>query len=481
MKNLALHILLAATFMVSSCNILDIEPTTSWTSTNIPTEESHLQGILYAGYGRLQSALRINFLVYGEMRSEVFYNNAFNVNIDKVIANRLDNGMSLASWRTFYEAIKQANVVIKFTPELLKDGIVTETSANAIMGQAYALRAYTYFYLVRIWGDVPLVIEPFLSYNDLRDFGREPQERVFQQIHLDLQEAVRLIPVSATSRTTFTQAAAYAIDAHVFAWEHNYEKVIEQVDHVLNNTNYALTSLYSPSISVNDNDFKEKVQSSEFAKIFNEGRSKESIFELAFSMDDGDDNQYLSSYLSGSFPTVRPNVEYAETFDDADWRAVVAHELASNGLYKVVKFTIGFNSDVDTRNIVLLRLADLYLLKAEAIVNLRDTDDDRKDAMDLVNRIRNRAGGPDFEIPETEFLDRNVFTQEYLKGMILEERKFELSYEGHRWFDLIRSGKAVEIVRERAGIEIHPMSLVWPIHIEEVRRGTGVEQNEYYK
>src|SRR5690606_3314279 len=135
-------------------------------------------GILYAGYARLQSALRINFLVYGEMRSEVFYNNAFNVNIDKVIANKLDNGMPLASWRTFYEAIKQANLVLKFTPQLLEKEMIAEASANELMGQAYVLRAYTYFYLVRIWGDVPLIIEPFLSYNDLQEFGREPQERV---------------------------------------------------------------------------------------------------------------------------------------------------------------------------------------------------------------------------------------------------------------------------------------------------------------
>ena len=63
----------------------------------------------------------------------------------------------------------------------------------------------------------------------------------------------------------------------------------------------------------------------------------------------------------------------------------------------------------------------------------------------------------------------------------MEERKFELSYEGYRWFDLVRNGKAIEVVRENVGIEIHPLSLVWPIHIEEIRRGKGVEQNEYYK
>src|SRR5690606_2197906 len=481
MKKIVLYLLFGTSLMVSSCDVLDVEPTTSWTGANIPTEESHLYGILYGGYGRLQSALRINAIVYGEMRSEVFYNNNFNVNIDKVIANKLDNGMALASWRTFYEAVKQANVVLKYTPELLEKQIITEAVANELMGQAYVLRAYTYFYLVRIWGDVPLVTIPFLSSNELTPYGRESQDKIFEQIHLDLAEGVRLIPSSATGRTTFTRAAAYAIDAHVYAWEHNYEKVIEQADRVLSNSNYSLASLYTPSISVNDSDFKQKVQSTEFAGIFNTGRSKESIFELAFSMDDGDNSQYLSTYFSGSFPYVRPRVEYAETFDDADWRAVIAHERASNGLYKVIKFTIGFSSDVDTRNVVLLRLADMYLLKAEAIVNLGDTDDDRKKAMALFNQIRNRAGGPAFEISESEYLDRDNFSNEYLKYLILEERKFELSYEGYSWFDLVRCGKAIEIVRERAGIEIHPLSFVWPIHIEEVRRGAGVEQNEYYK
>src|SRR5690606_25937095 len=274
-----------ASLMFSSCDILDIEPTTSWTGENIPTEEAHLYGMLYSGYGRLQAALRINFMVYGDMRSEVFYNNAFNVNIDKVIANRLDNGMSLASWRTFYEAVKQANLVLKYTPELLGQHTITEAVANELMGQAYIMRAFTYFYLVRIWGDVPLITIPFLSNNDIVPYGRESQEKIFEQIHADLGEGARLMPASATGRTTFTRAAAYAIDAHAYAWEHNYEKVIEQADKVLTNTNYALASLHSTAISVSDPDFVERVQSTEYAGIFNTGRSKESIFELAFSMD----------------------------------------------------------------------------------------------------------------------------------------------------------------------------------------------------
>src|SRR5690606_28581719 len=134
-----------------------------------------------------------------------------------------------------------------------------------------------------IWGDAPLVLAPFLSNNDLEELTRTPSNEVLQQIHLDLEETVRLIPSSITSRTAFTQAAAYALDAHVYAWEHNYPKVIERTSRVISNTNYSLATLYDPSFNASDSDFKGKVQASEFAAIFNVGKSKESIFELSFS------------------------------------------------------------------------------------------------------------------------------------------------------------------------------------------------------
>lgn len=85
------------------------------------------------------------------------------------------------------------------------------------------------------------------------------------------------------------------------------------------------------------------------------------------------------------------------------------------------------------------------------------------------------------EITEEVFLDRNTYPYEAFKDLILEERKFELCYEGHRWFDLIRCGKAVEILKNRVNIDLDPAALVWPIYIEEIRRSPNIEQNEYYK
>src|SRR5690606_28040972 len=176
-----------------------------------------------------------------------------------------------------------------------------------------------------------------------------------------------------------------------YAWEHNYEQAIISIDKVLGNSNYSLASLYNSSWNTGASDFMARVQASDYAAIFNVGRHKESIFELAFNLADGDNTRFLTSYFSGTNPIIRVRAEeFGDTFDSNDWRAIASSERSSSGTYKAIKYIIGFSADVDTRNIVLLRLADLYLLKAEAILSLEDTDESREEAMGLVNIIRNR-------------------------------------------------------------------------------------------
>ena len=481
MKKIFLFIIVISLITISCDEMLDMTPNTSWSGLNFPTEESHLDGLLYGGYKQLQNTLASGFLYYGEMRAEVFYINAFNVTNDKIVNNKLEYGMSQASWLNFYRVIKQANLVLEFTPQLLENNMTTDAKANQLMGEAYCMRALSYFYIIRNWGDAPLIKEPFLSIDDLKNLSRDPVDSILMTIHEDLDKSARLIPADKVSRTEFTQAAAYTIDAHVFAWEHNYNKVIEKADLVLGNSEYALATLFDENLDINSSNFVSSVQSSAYAQIFNLGKTKESIFELAFSIQDGDNSRRLSSFFSSSWPYLRPHNNYCDSFDPLDWRAIVANRYNTNGKYTTIKFTIGFNMVEDARNIVLFRLGDLYLLKAEALANLEDTDANRKEAMILVNNIRKRAGGPSMEIGEEVFLDRTTYPIETFKDFILEERKFELCYEGHRWFDLIRCGKAVEILKERVNIEIEPAALVWPIYIEEIRRSPNIEQNEYYK
>ena len=149
MKTLYIYLICFISAGFSACSLLELEPTTSWSTENTPKEESHLYGILYGGYNTLQSDLSINFLIYGEMRGDAFYNNAFNVNTDKVVNNSLDNNISQASWYNYYRAIKQANVVIKFTPQVLEaGGISTRRNGASLLPACFRL-LLDYSYLGR--------------------------------------------------------------------------------------------------------------------------------------------------------------------------------------------------------------------------------------------------------------------------------------------------------------------------------------------
>ena len=127
------------------------------------------------------------------MRGDAFYNNAFNVNADKVVNNSLDNNIFWASWYNYYRVIKQANAVIKFTPQVLEAGGISAEKADDVMGQAYCLRAFTYFWIIRIWGDAPLVTAPYLDSNDSFDLPKAAVADIVEQIHSDLENASNMI------------------------------------------------------------------------------------------------------------------------------------------------------------------------------------------------------------------------------------------------------------------------------------------------
>jgi hypothetical protein len=136
-------------------------------------------------------------------------------------------------------------------------------------------------------------------------------------------------------------------------------------------------------------------------------------------------------------------------------------------------FGEGFNDespDPSANNIVLLRLADILLLKAEAHAQLGEDDE----ALDMLNSIRNRAG--------LESLDQVDAQNQY--GSILEaiyqERYIELSFEGHRWFDLVRTERAIEVMQPLNGLS-DPANLVWPIQEDAINRNPNLEQNAFYQ
>jgi hypothetical protein len=487
-----IFIISCVAFLASCSDFLDREPQTAWSDSNFFTQESHIVGTLNGGYDLLQAALGSNFVVYGDMRADIYkLNDPTRLSDEKALNNSLDINMSTASWRSFYNVIKQANLVIYHTPKMVESKKITATNGNNYIGQAYCMRAFAYFWIVRIWGDAPLVLAPYAGGERIQEI-RKPQTEVLDTIQADLADATRLISSTSTDRFTFTRTAAYAIQAQVYAWQHNWPAVITSANKILNsttttpivNTNYSLVLLYdSVAAKTLTGDYLTNILlKTQYSQMFNVGLSKESIFEMPFSIDDNENNNTLFGLLADSYAEIKPRIEFIDQYVIKDWRQYINFW----GGEKALKFFNGtFTRNTDIRNVILLRLAETVLLKAEALVYLNDTEADPikqaaniKSAMELVNLIRNRAGGNELIIPETTY---STYGLDQIKDIVLQERNLELAFEGYRYFDLIRTGNVAKIMQPING-QTNPLSFVWPIHLDEIRNSNGlIIQNEYYK
>ena len=126
------------------------------------------------------------------------------------------------------------------------------------------------------------------------------------------------------------------------------------------------------------------------------------------------------------------------------------------------------------QNIVLIRLADIMLLRAEALNQIGGAAN-KQEALNLLNTIRTRAG-------LQAFASEADATTMYgsLELAILHERSIELCFEGHRWFDLVRTGRVITTMNPLNGLS-DERNLVWPINISILNKNPNMEQNEYYK
>lgn len=496
MKRISYLLLSIAALFNISCTLLDQEPESFWGDGSYFKNEEQLRATLYGGYARMQDALGGNFLVYGDCRSDAFYEyNQTKTDIINIVRNNITPYNSYCTWAPIYKVIQQANLVIAETPPLREAGKISVSEADALMGQAFCMRAFAYFWIVRVWGAAPLVLTPSQGDDYDARMVRASETEVLGQIRHDLAQAQVLLTPSS-ERVYFTQGAAYAIEAQVCAWEHDWAGVIAANRHVfdrdeenrISSDRYSLAKLYTPEYTPSMNissAFYQYITDCEYGGIFNTGKSKESIFELSYSIEDKDSNSSLYALVAKS-EAVRPRLEVKSLFSAvkaSDWRFYI-NFYANNPRH--TKYFINF-VDVtrSARNVVLVRLADLILLEAEALIRLNETENDAEvrqenfeAAVALINLIRNRAGGAAYEI-DIESLSVN--DTDLLLSTVLNERLFELLGEGHRYFDLIRNGKVTEVMTPING-QSDLRSVVWPIYYTEVIYSKGtIEQNEYYK
>ncbi|HVZ55028.1 MAG TPA: RagB/SusD family nutrient uptake outer membrane protein [Chitinophagaceae bacterium] len=344
-------------------------------------------------------------------------------------------------WSAIYKTTNIANNIIEKIP-LINDVTLDQAERNREKGEAFFLRALCYFDLVRLWGNVPIVSKPTESPIDAKDIRNSPPSEVYQFIEKDLDSAESLLP-SIVDRNRANQYTAKALKARLYLYEKNWTKAEDYATQIINDSaDFKLVKPYSQFYSVKN--------------------TSESIFEVDYTINNK--NVYATNWFQN--PTTGGKKEFLPTDDfvallkdpnvGGSRSALIFN--AGGVTYGNMNFHIATGEDQS----YVLRLAEMYLIRAEA----RARQNRLAEGLSDLNVIRDRANVP----PITA-----VGTTDELIDKILLERRMELAYESHRWFDLIRTGKAQEVL----GIT-DVNKLLLPIPRQEILINSNLTQNPGY-
>ncbi|MBV6640131.1 MAG: RagB/SusD family nutrient uptake outer membrane protein, partial [Cyclobacteriaceae bacterium] len=285
--------------MASACSgLLDQEAISNLTQQDFWKSRDDANAGLTAVYDGLQKTLGSDFLIWGDFRSDEveFIEGESNPTPDHLLIMRdqLHPRLGPANWSEFYNLIARCNNLLSNVASISD---LTEGEKNNFLGQGYFIRALAYFYAVRIWGDVPLILEPYTSSEDDFFVSRTPQNIVLSAIKDDLEEAVNKLPKSS-SPNKGTWGGAMALKAHVYAWEKDYNTVVSVTNELINSSIYHLVS------------------TGNYRNIFESENTNESIFELVFDFNsyqeiNGIADQFLAQpYSIGLSPRFQPSQSF---------------------------------------------------------------------------------------------------------------------------------------------------------------------------
>jgi starch-binding outer membrane protein, SusD/RagB family len=435
------------------------------------------EAILQAAYAEFKGEyFMLDHFINGDAQADNAYAGADNPAMFQVDDYTIDatNAFVQRDWRYLYLLVARCNTVIENVPKI-PDPALTATRKDQIVGEASFLRAYAYFDLVRLWGDVPLVLEEITSISSANIEEvypklyprRTAKDSVYTQIITDLNTALAKAPTSGATKFIGTKGAANALLAKVYATiePHDWAKVNQYCDAVIGG-GYTLLPQYS---QLWDNAHE---------------NSSEAIFEIdcidwstggnwgifMFAGTDWKKFNTPTNDLVNVFNAEGDLVRRNESIVMEDVTGKWTDRYWDANTYPFVNKYHDFNG---SQNFILIRLADIILLKAEALNELNDVNG----AKTLVNQIRSRVG-----LAGTPAND-----QASMRLAIEKERRLELAFEGHRWYDLVRTGRAVPVMNAlkdgdgvSLGYNLTPSKLVWPIPQTERDKNTNLTQNEGY-
>jgi len=446
MKKIVITAFTALIISFTSCNVIDQDPIDSVSNEQLFKKGSDANAAIIGAY-RSVLDFGSNYTIMPELPTKNVKGTALNRQFEQM--NNLlffeDNGWYNTYWAQCYLIVSRTNVIIERVKNI-SDPAFTESAKATIMAEAHMLRAFAYFNLVRAFGDVPLIIQP-TSTPDLAalQVSRDPAAEVYNQIFADLDIAKRDLPQSFSNaqqtKGRVTKNAAYALAVRIHMHRKEFDKAAEAAAVVLADKP-ELTNTY--------------------AAIFETQNTDEAIWELQYDVQvpNNTASTFLPAALGGTL-ALEVNPDILAAYEEGDLRKSATLGIAGTVNY-MKKYTRRVSRD---DHFVVFRLAEVILSRAEA---LAEQSYPNTEALTLLNKIRTRADLP--ELTAASVPDLASF-----KERLFKDRRLELAYEGHEWFDLVRTDRIDDVL----GITDDTKKL-WPIPAVEQLRNSNLTQNPGY-
>ena len=474
-------------FSFSSCSdFLEQNPQTDLSENDFYKTADDILSAVNGVYSSLQEGdIYGNWYVFGEIPSD---NTRNQLSGSVTTQNEFDqfyidtqNSMIANFWKAAYKVINRTNTVLGRI-----DGIEINTElANRYKLECKFIRALMYFNLVRVYGDVPLVLKE-ISISESYDILREPKENVYNQIIADLKEAQDLpVSYSTAEDGRATQGAAKALLANVYMTLHKYAEAETILAEIINSGRYSLLENTPGSLNIDG-----------YKNVFSpvNHNSKEGIFEIQFLKGGyGEGSNYANNFapensgtnvvaVGGTGGNNIPEMDIYNAYEEGDLRRDFSMSLGYYDNRKnnewvesryVCKFMdVPYQNNDASNNYPVIRYADVILMYAEALNQNGKT----AEACKYLNMTRRRGFG--YQTTETSPVDLQTTDKAQFALMVEQERRVELAFENHRWFDLIRTGRAVEVMRSK-GFSLNETNLICPIPQKQIDVNPKLTQNDY--
>lgn len=472
-------------FFSCSDDYVDIEPEATIDADNFFNSQKDYEDALTGAYDLLQASY-INVWI-GDIASDNTLAGGENAN-DVIALQEIDdmrhgavNDQLRNVWSWMYAGISRTNYIFENRDKTTFEG------KDQILAEAAFLRAYYYFELVKIFGDLPLVVDKRATFEGLSSIPRSPKSEVYAQIEADLEFAAANLSETPAQAGRATKGAALALLGKAHLYQDEFSEAADALEQVIGSNQYELFGDFSTLFLTQNENNIESVFEIQYTNKEGAGFECLQCVEGNVAVGFNGIRGYSGPVYADGFSFNVPTQDLVDAFESGDLRyeptildieAFAASQTEEVGYIEGFEHTGYYNHKYIPRatdtglgdvhltsplNYRAIRYADVLLMAAEAL-NRGGISDSK--ALGYLNDVRERADLPQLNL-----------SGQALTDAILQERRVELAGEGHRFFDLVRTGQAA------AAIEgfVAGKHEVFPIpQVEIDLAGAGWKQNDNY-